>query len=500
MKTLLYFLSFSFLFLVPMPARGNESITILVVFDGLRPDYITPAVTPNLLELQKRGVTATMHHSVFPTLTRVNSASIAAGAYPSTHGIMGNSVYLPSIDSARVLDTGDAQNLFEITRHTHLFTSPTLGEKLRDAGKGLMIYSSGSTGQSFLLHHTASTSGAIINPNLFIPKGLLTDLEQRVGPVPGKDDMKARHHEWITRAFLDYGLPRKDMHVHVLWYSDPDGTAHATGVGSPETLASIRFVDKQLGIILDALSARGLDKEVNIIFTTDHGFITQGGKQRLAPFLVEKGLKASRESIDVVVAGGAIHVNAGGPNRVREIVEALIKEPWVGGIYTSPDPIDPMQGWMKGTLSTRSIHYDHPLRTPDILIDYQWDNTPNQYGYPGKNHSPGIAGHGGASTHEMHIRLIASGPAFYKGVTVDTPSCNVDIAPTILRLHGLSAPVEMNGRVLSELLVNGPAPGKPAVKETVATFLSGGQQYTRTLFSFLLDNSLYTSYTLTRVK
>ena len=81
---------------------------LLIVVDGLRPDYVTADVMPNLTALGKRGVVFTRHHSVYPTVTRVNASSISTGAYPDTHGLMGNSVFFPKVDPAKFLDTPTA--------------------------------------------------------------------------------------------------------------------------------------------------------------------------------------------------------------------------------------------------------------------------------------------------------------------------------------------------------------------------------------------------------
>ena len=66
---------------------------LLLIIDGLRPDYVTAQVMPRLHALGQRGVFFEAHHSVFPTVTRVNASSISTGAYPETHGLMGNTVY-----------------------------------------------------------------------------------------------------------------------------------------------------------------------------------------------------------------------------------------------------------------------------------------------------------------------------------------------------------------------------------------------------------------------
>ena len=54
----------------PAPAHTQ----LVIVVDGLRPDYVTPDVMPRLYRLGQRGIVFTAHHSVFPTVTRVNAS------------------------------------------------------------------------------------------------------------------------------------------------------------------------------------------------------------------------------------------------------------------------------------------------------------------------------------------------------------------------------------------------------------------------------------------
>src|ERR1700687_6027539 len=89
---------------------------LLIVVDGLRPDYVTPALMPRLVRLGQRGIVFNAHHSVFPTVTRVNAASMATGTYPESHGLLGNTVYVPAVDATKGLDTGSRENLEAIAR------------------------------------------------------------------------------------------------------------------------------------------------------------------------------------------------------------------------------------------------------------------------------------------------------------------------------------------------------------------------------------------------
>src|SRR5947209_20069962 len=69
---------------------------IVFVWDGLRTDDVTPGNMPNYFALARSGVVFADHHSVYPTFTMMNSASIATGTYPVAHGFYGNVVYVPS--------------------------------------------------------------------------------------------------------------------------------------------------------------------------------------------------------------------------------------------------------------------------------------------------------------------------------------------------------------------------------------------------------------------
>ena len=153
--------------------KAPSNPCLLIVLDGLRPDYVTLALMPNLHALGQRGVVGQNHHSVFPTVTRVNAASIATGTYPARHGLMGNSVYFPEIAPGRGLDTGDAKNLQRIEEVTggQLLTAVSLGERLQKAGKKLLVVSSGSTGSAFLLNHKVAGAG-VINCDMILPAAL----------------------------------------------------------------------------------------------------------------------------------------------------------------------------------------------------------------------------------------------------------------------------------------------------------------------------------------
>ena len=66
---------------------------ILFVPDGLRPGSVNPATTPAFARVRDQGVRFDNSHSVFPTLTMVNSAAMGLGHFPGDTGNYGNTIY-----------------------------------------------------------------------------------------------------------------------------------------------------------------------------------------------------------------------------------------------------------------------------------------------------------------------------------------------------------------------------------------------------------------------
>jgi len=75
----------------PAPRRVS-----IFVWDGLRADDVTPENMPNYFGLARSGIVSADRHAVYPTFTMMDSAFIATGTYPGTHGFYGNVVYAPN--------------------------------------------------------------------------------------------------------------------------------------------------------------------------------------------------------------------------------------------------------------------------------------------------------------------------------------------------------------------------------------------------------------------
>jgi predicted AlkP superfamily pyrophosphatase or phosphodiesterase len=250
----------------------------------------------------------------------------------------------------------------------------------------------------------------------------------------------------------------------ILWLTDPDHTAHKYGMGSPMTETSIRLVDKEIGRLIEFLETQKLRDRTNILITSDHGFSTHAGRLDLTTLLAQHGFKKSKDSTDTVVVGPMIFVENSDPQRIQGIVSVLQRTPEIGAIFTKPREVGSPEGWVEGTLSFDLIHWNHD-RAADILVSPDWDDEENEYGYRGRSMNRGVAGHGSSSPWDIHNTLIGNGPAFKEGIRIQTPSSNIDLAPTLLSLVGIEPLESMDGRILQEAFVGGPDPSRIESKE-----------------------------------
>jgi predicted AlkP superfamily pyrophosphatase or phosphodiesterase len=463
LKTPVYLIA-ALVALLHAPAGAAEAhSSLVIVVDGLRPDYVTREIMPNLHAFGEAGVVAEAHHAVFPTVTRVNSSSIATGAYPNAHGIMHNTIFLPPV-SPDPIDTGDAWALLSAHEKIGgLLTARTIGELLAEAGKKVLVVGSGSTGSSLLLNPTLPKNSAVINSRKLVrPPSLQARADAVLGPAPETAYPSRAANRWAIDAYLEIGLREIHPDVTLMWLTDPDGTAHRNGPGAPKTIEALRHIDEELGRLFSALAQRGLRDRLNIFITADHGFSTHGGPFNLNALLTVRGLADGVK----VIGGTQIYVQRGGDEKIRRIVRVLQETEWVGALFTRAAAPGSSDGFVAGTLSFDSIHYNHP-RAADILVDPNWSDAVNQYGYAGKTTAGGVAGHGTTSPFDIRIRLFAAGPDLKRASRSSVPTGNIDLAVTLCHLHGLTPAPTMAGRVLQELLRNGPTAESVRVERTV---------------------------------
>jgi arylsulfatase A-like enzyme len=470
-------------------------LVVVFVVDGLRPDAITAEATPTLFRLRTEGVDFANSHAVFPTVTRVNAATLATGAQPDTHGIPGNQMYVPAVNATRAFSTDDHRALVRLDEATggRLVLVPTLAERLHARGLGLAAISSGSTGSAWLLNPRAADGvGVLVNGYLdpgktvAYPAQVNAAILSRFPAVPAKAGAERYDAAvaWTQRVLREYVLPDLRPAVVLDWLTEPDHTQHVQGVGVPSAREAIRNADREVAEVLATLEALGLTGSTAVLVASDHGFTTNTRGVDVVGELIAAGLKAGRDSDDVVLASSGqavgLHINGRDPERLARLARFVQSQAWGGVLFTVARAPGEARGAVEGTFALDLIHAAHAERGPDLLVTFPWTSAPNAFGVRGTDlanvaagGAPYVGDHGSMSPWNVRNTLIGWGEGFKRGVLVRAPAGNVDVTPTIIALLGLER-IGLDGRVLAEALAGGPDPDQVEVETVTHTVAAGG--------------------------
>jgi len=406
---------------------------ILVVCDSLRADMIRPDVAPTLASLGDGAARYVGARGVFPSVTRVTSASIATGCHPGRHGLLGNTMVIDEGQGLVCLSVGKPDFRERLRRATgRTLRRATLAERLAGQG-GAIVMSNVSPGAAYFqdpdgfghVYHRAGSFG----PGL--------------RPVPDRDhldiELGAAGDAVMTARFCDEVLRERRPALAVLWLSEPDHTGHHTPLGSPPHRAAITAADRCVARVLATareLAAAGDD--VLLLVCSDHGMETAARTIALDDLLVAAGLKADPASTDVVVApngtAAVLYRSAAARATTADLARFLAGQDWVARVFAGAE-LEPL-----GLVPREPLACAITLRAEDA---------PNPFGIRGlsdivanpsepKDYT-GFGQHGGLGPNEQRPFLFVWGGGFPEGASIEAPVSHVDLAPTILGHLGLPA-------------------------------------------------------------
>lgn len=128
---------------------GKAKHVVVVVWDGMRPDFVTNQNTPTLAAVARNGVTFANNHSAFPSSTNVNGVVLATGGEPMHNGVIANEEYRAEIDPRKSFDTADFPELDQVDgRFANKFiAASTVAEIVQKAGYRTAIAGSKTVAQ-----------------------------------------------------------------------------------------------------------------------------------------------------------------------------------------------------------------------------------------------------------------------------------------------------------------------------------------------------------------
>ena len=444
--------------------RGVAEHVVLIVCDGLRPDFVTAKNMPTLYRLSREGVFFAHNHCVYPSSTEVNGTAFATGVFPGTSGITANREYRPGINPRRAIPTESREAIRGGDKATggKYIAVATMAEQIQAAGFTTVI---AGTKPVALLHdrsenrtsEASKNSGVVVGGNAGTEE-LNRELATDEGPFPAVTFPNVGEDAWTMRALTRHLWKQRVPRFSLLWLSDPDFTQHNTAPGSPAALAGLKSSDDNIAAVLASLESRGLRAKTDVFIASDHGFSTLVNPPDLVEVLVKAGFSAVRDFTGAGASGRILVVSLGGSimfyvrehdaAQIAKLVEFLQKSDFAGPIFTREKA--------EGAFTLDQVRAQSP-DSPDVLMSLAWNATPNQFGAPGlilggPGNNEGRGMHASLSKYDLHNTLIATGPDLMQGLVNELPSGNTDVAPTILALLGITPRQPMQGRVLAEAL------------------------------------------------
>ena len=228
---------------------------VVIGFDGLSPDGLKNAKTPNFDQLIKEGASSMHARGVLPTSSSTNWATMIMGAGPEQHGITSNGWKVKDHVLPPVVEDDEAifPTIFNV-----------VNKQLPDAEIGV-IYDWGDFGRLF-------EKSAV---------------DYDVNPKTAQETAKT------ASAYIEDKKPTFAF-VHL---DHIDHAGHEFGHGSGEYYKSVEVADELLGEIMNAIKKAGMSKNTLVILSADHGGFEKGhGGETLGeieiPFILwGKGIK-----------------------------------------------------------------------------------------------------------------------------------------------------------------------------------------------------------------
>ena len=439
------------------------------------------ATAPNIKGLIARGTLA-FTHVVVPTHSNQNNMSLLTGQYPDGDDVPANdwlsrsAGFVSPVSVAGALSVGDYalwdKNPLRVRGDSLYGATRAAGGRSAYVGE-LPPFEAGADDVHLSILGTMFESSTLtVTVDETTAKNLLTNAlgyPQSVAnsySYDGPPESGETQTQFTLRDAADYirnhAMPAT-MFVWDFVALDDDPTS-MYGADGPQIAQIIEDYDGGLGELLDALDAKGLTANTNILFTLDHGKVdthnqvvlgTQGGANadgQMAAVVTGQGAAMGLDTSSYALLNedgdGQIYANVPGAGTaagaamqadVTHKLLALIQSGAITGLDTTRTLT------ADGALGTRSFH-DFRAASPnqaDIVVFPQDDWTLNQV--DATNTTPGpfqehtqypYGRHGGFSADELYVPLIMAGPAFKSGVMLPHPVLHPEVAPTALATLG----------------------------------------------------------------
>jgi predicted AlkP superfamily pyrophosphatase or phosphodiesterase len=430
------------------PAKND--CVILISVDGLANFYLDDphAQLPTIRSLAKSGARADGGMvCAFPTVTWPNHTTLVTGVSPGKHGVIGNN-YLDREKVKSIPFIPDP--LFD---KSEIVKVPTIYDVAHEAGlKTAGIIWPATRNAKTLDWTVPDMAGPDAWPNYATPTWL-KELREAGLPVDShgtwtKESSGGVRRDWLYTRLLDHVIDHHSPNLVLIHLVEVDHVEHQFGPRSPEAYWAVSIADDRVRDIVEAVKQSPRADRTTVIVASDHGFFPIS--RDIRPNVLFKKLQSAETKlprIRSVSQGGACQVYVlDAKDKDKEIAELKNQLSGIEGVervFTTDEFAELGQ----------AIPSEDP-RAPDL-----WMTAKSGYSFTDNDSGDDIvvprAKVGGThgylpSQPDLHATLVMWGHGIRKGVDLGRVS-NLDVAPTIAKLLGVSLPTA-DGKVLTKAL------------------------------------------------
>ncbi|HEY6189688.1 MAG TPA: ectonucleotide pyrophosphatase/phosphodiesterase [Pyrinomonadaceae bacterium] len=246
---------------------------LVISIDGLDARYLQRAdeyglSIPTLRSLMARGATSLEVVAVYPSVTYPVHTTIATGALPARHGIVGNELFLPP---------GAPQ-----CGEWHWFARDIKAETLWDAAArsglstGIVSWPVGGGAGDYNVPEIKKLDGSLRDTLALMianerPRGIIEEAAARDPQLYAQAN--ADEHDDMRTRFAEYIIAEKRPHLMLVHLFDLDHFQHDYGPFTTEAFALLEKLDGYVARLVAAAERAGTLSETTVFIVSDHGFM-----------------------------------------------------------------------------------------------------------------------------------------------------------------------------------------------------------------------------------
>lgn len=460
------------------PSTGTlpQHHVVLLVIDAGQPALFTSVSLPHIQALMKHGVVYDRAYvGQMESTTPGVHVTLGTGTLPKENGFLGFSWVTPSgrkpVDFRSLLADGQIDPVLKSL--PELSVAARLHQQIKGA---VSIAASGHKDYAAVGLGGGAADYDIygkVEGNQFVPTFLpghtpppLTAVQRKALTVSKRFPLAAED-AWAFRYATTLAA---DVKPRLLMINLPemDTWGHWDGPSDKAVFATLmKNIDRGVGTIEDTYRKLGILNNTDFIITADHSMMESMAAHNW-PAIQAAAKAAGAPCARADGAAGTIWLDD--PTKAKIAADAIVRSrpahveavfyrssltPAFHYVLASPTNWDVSPGVT--TALQHLVDTTAGLHGPDVWVLYRENYTAVPLNVAGKWKGT----HGGATWKTQHVPLVLSGPGIKQGIHSQFPSKEIDIAPTMERLLGLS-PIHRDGVILADALQS------PLADETAA--------------------------------